>query len=209
MRTFSATAEAALAASSKPEAWGLTLTMRDAASTVLRYCTGGQNITAGGNTYTAKPMTVELTEWDNPDVAEARIVLADTASALARARRRGELDGAAVLVVALWSTDPATAFVAETIFTGRLEAAWPKEGWIALRCGPPMADYAAQAPPVFSPLCRYVAASQCSFVTSCNRTYAACTANAQTAIFGGFRFLPTDGTVVEFRDGRVVVTRGA
>lgn len=217
MRTFSATAEAALAAASKLEAWGLELTMRDAAGTVLRYCTGGQNITipAGGEgeeegvTYIAKPMTVELTEWDSPDVAEARVVLADSTFALTQARRRGELDAAPVLVVALWSTDPATPWVAETIFTGRVECAIPKEGWIALRCGPRMADWAAQAPPVFSPLCRYVATSQCAFVGTCNRTYAACTANAQTPIFGGFRFLPTDGTVIEFRDGRVVVTRGA
>ncbi|MBI4916880.1 MAG: hypothetical protein HY825_13615 [Acidobacteria bacterium] len=209
MRTFSATAEAALAAVNKLEAWGIVLTLRDAAATELSYTTAAESIPWGDTTFIPKPMTVELTDWDSPDFAEARIVLADSAFALALSRRRGELDGALVWVAALWTTAPATAWVAETMFTGRVEAAWPKEGWVALRCGPRMADWAAQAPPAFSPLCRYVNATQCSFVTSCNRTYAACTANAQTAIFGGFRFLPVDGTVIEFRDGRVVVTRGA
>ena len=117
--------------------------------------------------------------------------------------------------VRIWEmrrSSPADTLVEHLIFDGAIEQVTCGEDLAQFQLGALFAPWGVIAPPAFSSQCRYTSTVQCDYVATCNKTYNAgadnCTTNAQTAIFGGFRFLPIEGQRLEFRDSGVTIASG-
>lgn len=213
MRTLDAVAVTAIAASAYRAGFIVEITLQDEGPGVRywRWAAAASDQTYGGNTYTARPLVVggapnygeaalcRITV-STPDVGDAiRTELRNDPSRLCRRRVR---------VFELISSDPAVAVVAIPWFDGSVESVTVGDGYASFQCGPLVTLWGLVVPDPVAGMCRYRSTAQCPYVASCLRSYAACTANSKTDIFGGWRFLPPTGTRVEFRDGGATLQGG-
>ena len=214
MRTLAATALAAIAASSYRAGWAVEVTLADEGAGVRywRWCAAGTNLTIGGNLYTAHPISVEGSpSYGDQAMGSMTVGVADALDVVRTELRNDpqRLKGRAISISELLTTDPATAPAAVPWFVGGIESVSCVEGWATFHCAPLVQIWALPIPDPISALCRYRSTDQCPYVGQCLGSYAACTANAKTDIFGGWRFIPVTGTRVEFRDGGVTIVGGA
>jgi hypothetical protein len=158
----------------------------------------GEAISDGTNTW--QPFTdrsFDFLDLDDPALASVRMELQPVPAPILQLWQIGKLIGTAA---ELWRIDgdPATF---TKIWSGQvLRASIGNEQSLVLELGPSPAQFGAAIPRQFGPLCRYRYTSECPFALTCAKSWAACTANAQTANFGGFRWIPPAGTRLVIRE---------
>lgn len=165
-----------------------------------RYTLSADNITAGGYTWNAVAIPYfEFHDLDDPASASVRLELRPTPAELKLLAQLNRLVGN---TSELWRLeDVSGVLLATRVWIGNiLRASIGKQDNLVLECGPSLTAFAATVPRQFGPLCRYISSTECSFAATCAKTWAACTANGQTAIFGGFRWIPPAGTRIVIRE---------
>lgn len=173
--------------------WGLKLAG-------VAWVIGPDQIVAGGATWT--PLScpyVSFADLDDPALASIRLeirpVPADISLRMQLRRFIGE-------TAALWRLeDSGGGFSATQVWNGTiLRASVGKQDNLVLELGPALSGFAATIPRQFGPLCRYASTSECPYALTCAKSWAACQANGQQAIFGGFRWIPPSGTRLVIRE---------
>lgn len=184
------------------------------ASGYWRYTDLHDGCTVEGNAFTAAPIRIDgAPSYGESALSDIRVSLPNIDNGISTELRANGLLSRRVRVWELRRCSPSDPYIAHLVFDGGVEAVQAvTEDWAALSLGALLRPWATVVPQAFSPLCRYVSTTQCAYVATCNKTYAAgannCTTNAQTAIFGGFRFLPIEGDRVEFRDSGATIASG-
>jgi len=166
-----------------------------------------------GSAYTLYPLTVSAPSYGETALSNLQLKLANANDAISTEHRANGLLARRSRVWELRRCSPSDAYIAYLIFDGAVEQiVGLAEDWATFALGALLRPWSVLIPQVFSPMCRYTSTTQCAYVATCNKTYAGgsnnCTTNAQTAIFGGFRFLPVEGDRVEFRDSGATIATG-
>lgn len=166
----------------------------------LPYVIGPDAVTEGSTTW--QPFSCpyfEFADLDDPALASVRVEARPVPSDLSLLVQLGRLVGSRA---ELWRLeDSGGGFTATKVWTGAiLRSSIGKQNNLVMELGPQLAAFAATIPRQFGPLCRYMSTSECSYALTCAKSWAACTANGQNAIFGGFRWIPPAGTRIVIRE---------
>lgn len=98
-------------------------------------------------------------------------------------------------------TGTAAPFTETLMFSGVVERVlFPDESAVVLDITSSEAIWTKSIPRQFSTMCGYTNTSQCPYALTCAKSFAACTSNAKTSIFGGFRFILPPGSKITFRE---------
>lgn len=165
-----------------------------------RYVIGPDGIQAGG--YSWKPLSVpyfDLADLDHPASASMRMEARPAPEELVMVLQLNRLVASSA---ELWRLEKSgSAWSATQVWKGTiLRASIGTQNNLVLECGPALTAFSGTVPRQFGPLCRYVSQQECAYATSCAKSWSACQANNQTAIFGGFRWLPPAGTRIVIRE---------
>lgn len=175
------------------KAWGVVLA-------AYRYTLAGESLSAGGFTWgTASIPYFDFADLDDPAMASARLELRPVPAELLLQARLNRLIGG---TSELWRIEEVSGSLTATkLWSGVIiRASVGKQNNLVLECGPSLTAFAATVPRQFGPLCRYLSSAECSYAATCAKSWAACTSNGQTAIFGGFRWIPPAGTRIVIRE---------
>lgn len=211
MRSFGATGNAAVAASAYRAGWALRVAVANGPTWLWTSVPSG--VTINAETYLPRPLTIEgFPSYGDEALSSCNVAVAGSLTAdLIREWFRADpahLRRSPAKVYELLSTGPSTAFDAVLWFDGAVEMVNPRAEYAWFQLGPLYTAWGVVVPDPISAMCTYRSASQCAYATTCAKTYDACTSNANTAHFGGFRFMFPSGTRIEFRDSGVTIGGG-
>jgi len=208
VKTIVAELAAVLGVETKRVAWALRVSI--AGGETWRYTDWDQPVEINGEDYCSWPLTVRsISNTDDPAQTSAVVRLV-AAPSLSDAVDDLSLRGAEAALFGLYGVAPDPGHVGVLwplqTFAGVVEVPSVHGGSAELRLGAG-GSWTTEAPDLYLPTCRYHLESQCDQVQGCPRTWAACTTRGRRAIFGGYRYLPPDWLVIQYRDGSGVAGR--
>lgn len=171
----------------------------------LYLCDADSDIVTNSRTW--KSAVFESLQFDDIDHPALARVSCKFRFQLTGLQRESLMPGNAAYLYKITGTS--SPFTETLMFSGVIERSlFPDEGAVVLDITSNEAVWTRNIPRQFSTTCGYTNTSQCPYALTCAKSFAACTSNAKTAIFGGFRFILPQGSKVTFREYGTVASGG-